>query len=549
MLSSVKGYCYSGSNHLDFNTQYNCGEFVVYIHDSDLVNIDRIFLDLTISSIDSSATIDITPGAINTSSGYPVYSYTHIRYTDTAFFRYLGAVILDSANAAQSTYHAYRFVFKNYSTVNNTITFFNLKTDLSLGIVDPVYKWANYYYKNCGACNRYPSRLELSLFISDIFWNDPANEYGMIDLSLYAGYSTVYASLSSSKKSTVTTLLNWLLNYNVTASDYSTAYSTTTDSLAMPWLFYASGNANQVLDCPCKSEMLNLLHVVSAYLLTNGTGTPQINYIKRYLNYYTYFGCGCPGGYYYFVTRKEQVITIKCEPIYSGLPYMVYVIDVSTGLNELAYSYAFDDNSGAYSWPFIPSNPLIYNTSTHAFTLAPGFSSFNKTTDFQAVCELPCKDCIESFAPVPGKKYLVSGWVKEDGAPLAKTAYTFPGIVISCPSAAYTSPTFTATGAIIDGWQRVEGEFIIPAAATDLAIQLECSSGDCYFDDIRVLPFDGSMKSYVYDNISMRLVAELDERNYATLYEYDEQGMLVRVKKETEKGIMTIKENRNNTKK
>jgi hypothetical protein len=42
-------------------------------------------------------------------------------------------------------------------------------------------------------------------------------------------------------------------------------------------------------------------------------------------------------------------------------------------------------------------------------------------------------------------------------------------------------------------------------------------------------------------------VAELDERNYATLYEYDEEGKLIRVKKETEKGIMTIKENKNNT--
>ena len=54
------------------------------------------------------------------------------------------------------------------------------------------------------------------------------------------------------------------------------------------------------------------------------------------------------------------------------------------------------------------------------------------------------------------------------------------------------------------------------------------------------------MMSYVYDPISLRLMAELDERNYATLYEYDEEGKLIRVKKETEKGIMTIQENRDN---
>jgi hypothetical protein len=100
-----------------------------------------------------------------------------------------------------------------------------------------------------------------------------------------------------------------------------------------------------------------------------------------------------------------------------------------------------------------------------------------------------------------------------------------------------------------DGWQRIEGQFTIPGGASAIDIKLECSSGDCYFDDVRVFPVDGSMKSYVYDPITMRLVAELDERNYATLYEYDEEGKLIRVKKETEKGKMTIQENRNNTKK
>jgi hypothetical protein len=39
-------------------------------------------------------------------------------------------------------------------------------------------------------------------------------------------------------------------------------------------------------------------------------------------------------------------------------------------------------------------------------------------------------------------------------------------------------------------------------------------------------------------------MAELDENNYATFYEYDDDGTLVRVKKETVNGIKTIKETR-----
>lgn len=163
----------------------------------------------------------------------------------------------------------------------------------------------------------------------------------------------------------------------------------------------------------------------------------------------------------------------------------------------------------------------------------------------------PCEDCIGSFAPIPSKTYIVSGWVKETNALATKTAYTFPSIQIECPSVGFTSVAFMPAGAIIDGWQRIEGEFTIPATATDIGVNLSCTStaGDCYFDDIRVFPTDGTMKSYVYNPINMRLEAELDERNYATIYEYDEEGKLVRVKKETEKGIMTIKENRNNSSK
>ena len=48
--------------------------------------------------------------------------------------------------------------------------------------------------------------------------------------------------------------------------------------------------------------------------------------------------------------------------------------------------------------------------------------------------------------------------------------------------------------------------------------------------------------------VTLKYVAELDANNFATFYEYDEEGSLVRVKKETEKGIMTIQETKNHTK-
>ena len=65
-----------------------------------------------------------------------------------------------------------------------------------------------------------------------------------------------------------------------------------------------------------------------------------------------------------------------------------------------------------------------------------------------------------------------------------------------------------------------------------------------YFDDIRIHPFNANMKSYVYDPRLLRLTAELDENNYASFYDYNEEGQLVRTKKETTQGIKTIQETR-----
>ncbi|MFI0428880.1 leucine-rich repeat domain-containing protein [Mariniflexile sp. HMF6888] len=105
---------------------------------------------------------------------------------------------------------------------------------------------------------------------------------------------------------------------------------------------------------------------------------------------------------------------------------------------------------------------------------------------------------------------------------------------------------FSPNGAIIDGWQKIVGEFTIPSNAKLLNINLKSNSTDvnAYFDDIRIHPFDSNMKTFVYHPETQRLMSELDENNYATFYEYDLEGGLVRVKKETEKGIYTIQETR-----
>ena len=152
---------------------------------------------------------------------------------------------------------------------------------------------------------------------------------------------------------------------------------------------------------------------------------------------------------------------------------------------------------------------------------------------------------LPNFAPFAGKKMEISAWVKENDSCTCQQ-YTADHVELSFTVGGVTSGTpLSPRGNIIEGWQRYDTMIVIPNGATGLTLTLSASpTVITYFDDIRIQPFNAEMKSYVYNPITLRLMAELDENNYATFYEYDNDGTLTRVKKETERGILTIKETR-----
>lgn len=160
----------------------------------------------------------------------------------------------------------------------------------------------------------------------------------------------------------------------------------------------------------------------------------------------------------------------------------------------------------------------------------------------------PCIDCAEEAFPSAGT-YVFNAWVSIEN-PEGKISFfgMGPKVNVYTTQANSTSTTqsiSTFIGNVIDGWQLMEGTFTIPTNCTYFEIALSSVSGMVYYDDVRFFPEKGSMKSYVYDPLNYRYIAELDERHYATFYEYDEEGKLRRVKKETERGVMTIQESTN----
>ncbi len=144
-----------------------------------------------------------------------------------------------------------------------------------------------------------------------------------------------------------------------------------------------------------------------------------------------------------------------------------------------------------------------------------------------------------SFGMHKGEKYVVSIWAKSAAPTIKITADT----TLSGFSSAYFEKTLTTKSPVIDGWQQYETEIDIPGTLDYKRFAL-LLSGDAYYDDVRIYPFRSNSKGFVYHPVTRKLMATLDENNYATFYEYDSEGNLVRTKKETDKGILTITESR-----
>ena len=91
---------------------------------------------------------------------------------------------------------------------------------------------------------------------------------------------------------------------------------------------------------------------------------------------------------------------------------------------------------------------------------------------------------------------------------------------------------------------KVEGVFAVPAEGTIDKFKVKIIGGDhgTIIDDLRIFPVAAGMETYVYDKQNHRLMCVLDNNNYGTFYQYDDDGSLKKVERETLSGRVTIQE-------
>lgn len=127
------------------------------------------------------------------------------------------------------------------------------------------------------------------------------------------------------------------------------------------------------------------------------------------------------------------------------------------------------------------------------------------------------------------QKYTYEVWVKRNSGTIALPSVT----------SGSTTTNLTKVSNAIDGWTLYRAN----VSVSDNSIVTFTFPASQYYDDLRVYPSASNVKTYVYHPFKTYLMAILDENNYATFYEYDNTNQLVRLKKETEKGVITTTEN------
>lgn len=198
------------------------------------------------------------------------------------------------------------------------------------------------------------------------------------------------------------------------------------------------------------------------------------------------------------------------------------------------------------------------NTGSDAFEMrlinsptSSGLLTTYKNIDNQQGCSAPLPipaletmTTPDQFSPTPGKKMWLSAWVKQTCT--SGNAGDCAGIeVVKNNGQPQVLRNIYPVGPVIDGWQKIEGSFEVPTDADVVSVNINNNtSADMYIDDIRIHPLQANLKSFVYDDVNLRLMSELDENNFASFYEYDAEGQLIRVKKETNRGVKTISETR-----
>ena len=265
-------------------------------------------------------------------------------------------------------------------------------------------------------------------------------------------------------------------------------------------LLYSNGEEYQVQNNPAEGLFYGIAHTGKYSVFANGQ------------NPY-------PGDLFTLNYKESQLISL--EQAVLGEPF-------ASGQESINLSYNSVRNNGIDFFKNGQDNQMVTALN----------QAFNGT-HFENNFELLAGDSSGTFKPENGE-YVFSIWVKELLDPKEPFYGQSANVLIKNGN---DSTILYPAGPIIDGWRKIEGIFNYENT-NDLIVSMKGGLWGAFFDDLRIHPKTSNINTYVYDRITNRIKAKLDENNYAVFYEYNPEGIPSQVKKETDLGIVTVSESR-----
>lgn len=268
--------------------------------------------------------------------------------------------------------------------------------------------------------------------------------------------------------------------------------------------------------------------------------------------YWTFTGTATRYNPYGYEIESRDALNIYSSALYGFRNAVATAVAANCAYFEMGYDgfEEYTTYTSAGHLPFTLTSASINTTASHtgkqSVYINTGSVKLSTTSrSYLPLATYESDNTITKFTPsLERNKYVVTAWFKPS------VSGHIPRITVD--NSGISSSSVEVSDYSIEGWYRVEAVFVLTGTSNTVDITLDFQNGggagSGWVDDIRVQPFKSGMKTYVYDPVKLWLMAELDDRNFATFYNYDEEGSLVQVKKETERGIMTIKQGRSNVK-
>jgi hypothetical protein len=253
------------------------------------------------------------------------------------------------------------------------------------------------------------------------------------------------------------------------------------------------------------------------------------------------------------------------------LPYLAaYNCEYENALFE-SFEYVYDYSGTTAEYEEVELNYMNYernNVASHSGTYSIKLPFSIDATAVSMATPLGTKYTYKSSMELMDdrtysadniKDYSVKLWVKSGEAaswPNIELDYTVKGVLSSSATVSSDFEQVAQTGE----WKLYEAKIMASDISDkqklvslptrfNLSInfnQLSVKEPEVYIDDILFKPLDAKVTTYVYDPDNFRLLTQFDDQHFGTYYQCNDEGKLVRISKETERGMKMIKETQYN---